>query len=130
MQTPRIHVQVRNSLKSMILTALVACVFLIPALAAAQTKTYVGLSTLNSRVTPLWIAQEKGFFAKNGIEALLVLTRLSNPAIAALLAGELQIVYGGANAALGAASNGAELKAHRGHVESIDLRVDRPPRHQ
>jgi ABC-type nitrate/sulfonate/bicarbonate transport system substrate-binding protein len=41
---------------------------------------------------------------------LLVLTRLSNPAIAALLAGELQIVYGGANAALGAASNGAELK--------------------
>lgn len=75
-----------------------------------QTKVIVGLSTLNSRVTPLWIAQEKGFFNKNGLEVLLVLTRLSNPAIAGLLAGELQMVYGGANAALGAASNGAELK--------------------
>ncbi|HWH78152.1 MAG TPA: ABC transporter substrate-binding protein [Candidatus Binatus sp.] len=78
--------------------------------ACAETKVIVGLSTLNSRVTPLWIAQEKGFFAKNGVEALLVLTRLSQPAIAGLLAGELQMVYGGANAALGAASNGAELK--------------------
>ena len=49
---------------------------------------------------------------KNGLEVLLVLTRLSNPAIAGLLAGELQMVYGGANAAaaLAAASNGAELK--------------------
>jgi len=58
----------------------------------------------------LWVAQERGFFAKNGLEVLLVLTRLSQPAIAGLLAGELQMVYGGANAALGAASNGAELK--------------------
>ncbi len=80
------------------------------ALACAQTKVIVGLSTINSRVSPLWVAQEKGFFAKNGLEVLLVLTRLSNPAIAALLAGELQMVYGGSNAALGAASNGAELK--------------------
>ena len=78
--------------------------------ACAQTKLIVALSTLNSRVTPLWVAHEKGFFAKNGLEVLLVLTRLSNPAIAALLAGELQMVYGGSNAALGAASNGAELK--------------------
>jgi len=76
----------------------------------AQTKVIVGLSTLNSRVSPLWIAQERGFFAKNGLEVLLVLTRLSQPAIAGLLAGELQMVYGGANAALGAVSNGAELK--------------------
>ncbi len=78
--------------------------------ATAQTKVIVGLSTLNSRVSPLWIAQEKGFFAKQGLEVLLVLTRLSQPAIAGLLAGELQMVYGGSNAALGAASNGAELK--------------------
>ena len=79
-------------------------------IAAAETKVIVGLSTLNSRVSQLWIAQEKGFFAKQDLEILLVLTRLSNPAIAGLLAGELQMVYGGSNAALGAASNGAELK--------------------
>lgn len=78
--------------------------------AQAQTKIFVGLSTLNSRVTPLWIAQEKGFFAKNGLEVLLVLTRVSQPAIAGLVAGEIQMVYGGSTAALGAVSGGADLK--------------------
>ena len=79
-------------------------------IASAQTKVIVGLSTLNSRVSPLWIAQEKGFFAKQGLDVLLVLTRLSQPAIAGLLAGELQMVYGGSNTSLGAAASGAELK--------------------
>lgn len=91
-------------------TPFLAVLLLLHSAALAQTKVIVGLSTLNSRVSPLWIAQERGFFSKNGLEVLLVLTRLSNPAIAGLLAGELQMVYGGANAALAAASNGAELK--------------------
>ncbi|HTN71265.1 MAG TPA: ABC transporter substrate-binding protein [Methylomirabilota bacterium] len=76
----------------------------------AQTKVLVGLTTINSRVTPLWIAEEKGFFAKNGLEVLLVATRVSTPAIAALIAGELQMVFGGASSALGAVSGGADLK--------------------
>jgi len=88
-----------------------ACLaFLSPHPSPAQTKVIVGLSTLNSRVSPLWIAQERGLFAKHGLEVLLVLTRLSQPAVAGLLAGELQMVYGGSNTALGAIANGAELK--------------------
>jgi NitT/TauT family transport system substrate-binding protein len=78
--------------------------------AQAQTKILVGLTTINSRVTPLWIAEEKGFFARNGLEVLLVATRVSQPAIAALIAGELQMVFGGASSALGAFSGGADLK--------------------
>ena len=69
---------------------LIAAVFILvwfkAGAAQPQTKIYVGLSTLNSRVTPLWIAQERGFFGKNGLEVLLVLTRVSQPAIVALLA--------------------------------------------
>src|SRR5512133_2454326 len=71
-----------------------------------QTRIYLGLSTLNARVSPLWIAQEKGFFAKRGLEVLLVLTRVSQPAIAALLAGEMQMVFGGSVAAVGAVAGG------------------------
>jgi ABC-type nitrate/sulfonate/bicarbonate transport system substrate-binding protein len=78
--------------------------------AESQTKILVGLTTINSRVTPLWIAEEKRFFAKNGLEVLLVATRVSQPAIAALIAGELQMVFGGASSALGAVSGGADLK--------------------
>ena len=81
-----------------------------PDVAYSQTQVLVGLTTLNSRVTPLWIAEEKGFFGKNGLEVLLVATRVSTPAIAALIAGELQLVFGGASSALGAVSGGADLK--------------------
>ena len=101
-------------IKKTMRTLFIAAVFLVclfeSGAAQAQSKIYVGLSTLNSRVTPLWIAQERGFFAKNGLEVLLVLTRVSQPAIAALLAGEMQMVYGGSTAAVGAVSSGADLK--------------------
>lgn len=100
----------KNYLRRTAVTILICFCFLLPVQSSAQTKLIVGLSTLNSRVSPLWIAQERGFFAKNGLDVILVLTRLSQPAVAALLAGELQIVYGGSNTALGAAANGAELK--------------------
>lgn len=100
----------RTNLLRSVIASLICLYFLLPVKSSAQTKVIVGLSTLNSRVSPLWIAQERGFFAKNGLDVILVLTRLSQPAVAALLAGELQIVYGGSNTALGAAANGAELK--------------------
>jgi ABC-type nitrate/sulfonate/bicarbonate transport system substrate-binding protein len=87
--------------------------------ALAQTKVLVGLTTLNSRVTPLWIVQEQGFFAKNGLEVLLLLTRVSQPAIAGLIAGELQMVFGGSSAALGAFASGADLKVIAGQTNRL-----------
>ena len=87
--------------------------------ALAQTRILVGLTTLNSRVTPLWIAQEQGFFAKNGLEVLLLLTRVSQPAIAGLIAGELQMVFGGSSAALGAFASGADLRVIAGQTNRL-----------
>ena len=101
---------IQNTMRKLLIAAAFFVVLFEAGAAQAQRKIYVGLSTLNSRVTPLWIAQERGFFAKNGLEVLLVLTRVSQPAIAALLAGEMQMVYGGSTAALGAVSSGADLK--------------------
>jgi ABC-type nitrate/sulfonate/bicarbonate transport system substrate-binding protein len=98
---------------------LLCTVTLGPAVAYSQTKVLVGLTTLNSRVTPLWIAQEQGFFAKNGLEVLLLLTRVSQPAIAGLIAGELQMVFGGSSAALGAFASGADLKVIAGQTNRL-----------
>jgi ABC-type nitrate/sulfonate/bicarbonate transport system substrate-binding protein len=98
---------------------LLCTVTLGPAVAYSQTKVLVGLTTLNSRVTPLWIAQEQGFFAKNGLEVLLLLTRVSQPAIAGLIAGELQMVFGGSSAALGAFASGADLKVIAGQMNRL-----------
>jgi NitT/TauT family transport system substrate-binding protein len=110
LQSKYYWLMIQNTMRKLLIAAAFFIVLFEAGAAQAQRKIYVGLSTLNSRVTPLWIAQERGFFAKNGLEVLLVLTRVSQPAIAALLAGEMQMVYGGSTAALGAISSGADLK--------------------
>jgi NitT/TauT family transport system substrate-binding protein len=110
LQSKSYWLMIQNTMRKLLIAAAFFIVLFESGAAQAQRKIYVGLSTLNSRVTPLWIAQERGFFAKNGLEVLLVLTRVSQPAIAALLAGEMQMVYGGSTAALGAISSGADLK--------------------
>ena len=50
---------------------LCALLFLCSSLKAAQssTKIIIGHAAVNSRVVPLWIAQEQGFFARNGLGA-------------------------------------------------------------
>jgi hypothetical protein len=101
---------IKSALRKLFIAAVFLIVWLEAGTAQAQKKILVGLSTLNSRVTPLWIAQSGDSLRKNGLEVLLVLTRVSQPAIAALLAGEMQMVYGGSTAALGAISSGADLK--------------------
>ena len=46
-----------------------------PTSAISATKLTIGHSTINPRIAPLWIAQEKGFFQKYGIDATLVFVR-------------------------------------------------------
>ena len=86
---------IKSALRKLFIAAVFLIVWLDAGTAPAQKKILVGLSTLNSRVTPLWIAQSGDSLRKNGLEVLLVLTRVSQPAIAALLAGKMQMFCGG-----------------------------------
>ena len=108
----------RTSFQLTLVFVLTACVFT-TRMALGQTKVLAGLTTLNSRVTPLWVAQEQGFFSKNGLDVLLLLTRVSQPAIAGLIAGELQMVFGGSSAALGAFASGADLRVIAGQTNRL-----------
>lgn len=71
-----------------LLTAAAACVLSATA-AAAQTKisivTFSGATNL-----PVWVAIEKGFFAKEGLDVTHEVTRGSAPAMQALMAGKYQ----------------------------------------
>ena len=42
-------------------------VVLAPALLFAASEVVIGYANISARVSPLWIAQEKGFFAKFGV---------------------------------------------------------------
>lgn len=80
-----------------------------PALMAA-TKLVIGYSTINPRITPLWIAQEKGYFQRYGIDTTLVFVRNTPLLIASMKSGSIPIAYGGGSGILNASVGEPDLK--------------------
>ena len=79
--------------------------------AASSTKIIIGHAAVNSRVVPLWIAQEQGFFAKNGLDAEVVFIRTGPILISALTAGRINVGYAAGEAlVLAAAASGADVR--------------------
>ena len=78
--------------------------------ALAQTKITVGVAAMSPRTIPLIIAQEQGLFAKQGIEARVVLIKGAPILVASLVSGELEVGYTGGTSVVGAAAQGSYLK--------------------
>jgi ABC-type nitrate/sulfonate/bicarbonate transport system substrate-binding protein len=83
-----------------------------PALSFAQarTKMVVGYASMSSVATTLWVAQEKGFFAKNGIDVQSVFIPGSPTLIASINTGDVHMAYTGGTATLGAAVGGLDMR--------------------
>src|SRR5499427_3808634 len=77
---------------------------------AADTKITVGYAAISPRTLPLIIAQEQGLFAKQGIEARLVLVKGAPILVASLVSGDIEVGYTGGPAVIGAAAQGTYLK--------------------
>jgi len=58
----------------------------------AQDKVRIGWAAMTASHTPLWVAQEKGFLAKQGLLAEAIFFGAGPPAMQALVAGDLDIV--------------------------------------
>ena len=65
---------------------------------------------MSPRTIPLLIAQERGLFAKHGIEARIVLIKGAPTLVASLISGDIEVGYTGGTAVLGAASQGLYLR--------------------
>lgn len=78
--------------------------------AAAPTKMVIAYASISPRVSPLWAAEEHGFFRKNGIEPTLIFVRGAPTLVAALASGDMDVGYTGGTAVLGAAAGGLDLK--------------------
>lgn len=59
---------------------------------SAQEHARVGWAAMTASHTPLWVAQDKGFLAKQGLSAELIFFGAGPPAMQALVAGDLDIV--------------------------------------
>ena len=58
----------------------------------AQDRARVGWAAMTASHTPLWVAQEKGFFNKQGLAIESIFFGAGPPAMQALVAGDLDIV--------------------------------------
>ena len=78
--------------------------------AAAPDRIRVGLSSYTPINAAIWIAEEKGLFKKNGIEAeVVVLAGASAGGVSALIAGDVQFLTAGGGAVINAGLNGADV---------------------
>jgi len=86
-----------------------------------RPKVVVSYASMSSVVTTLWVAQERGFFAKNNIDVQTVFIPGSPTLIATLNTGDVQFGYTGGTATLGAAVGGLDLKiiaAFSNHIQT------------
>jgi NitT/TauT family transport system substrate-binding protein len=79
-------------------------------LGLATSEVVIGYANISARVSPLWIAQEKGFFAKYGVNAQQVYMPGSPVLIASMSSGQVHLANSGGTAALGAAAGGVDLR--------------------
>lgn len=107
-------------------TALLLVLLLSPTvIAQTRPKIVIGYASMSSVVTTLWVAQEKGFFAKNGLDVQTIFIPGAPTLIATLNTGDVDLGYTGGTAALGAAVGGLDLKivACFGNFVQTDLVV-------
>jgi len=78
--------------------------------ASAPIKLIVGYAALNPRVSPLWIAEEQGLFAKFGIDVQPIYLRGAPTLVAGLASGDMHIGRTGGSATLAAIAAGHDFK--------------------
>jgi ABC-type nitrate/sulfonate/bicarbonate transport system substrate-binding protein len=70
----------------------------------------LGYANISARVSPLWIAREKGFFSKYGVQLQAVYLPGAPALFATLATGQIQIANSGGSTALGAVAGGLDLR--------------------
>ena len=78
--------------------------------ATTLTRVVVGYAAMNARVSPLWIADEQGFLARNGLQADQVYIRGAPLLVAGMASGDIQFGRSGGSATLAAVGAGYDFK--------------------
>ena len=99
----------------------------ISAHAAALIRTNFASSITSESMTVVWVAKERGFFQKYGLEVQSIQMPRSALTVTALIAGEIDAAIIGPGHLLNAATSGADLVGIANFVQKLDYRfVGRP----
>ncbi|HEY3151709.1 MAG TPA: NrtA/SsuA/CpmA family ABC transporter substrate-binding protein [Candidatus Binatia bacterium] len=89
----------------------------------APTRVRISQSAVAARSTVLWIAQERGLFAKHGVDMEVVYLRSSPLQMTALSIGEVQFAASGGSPLLFAVSGGQDLKIIAGQGNRLSYHL-------
>jgi NitT/TauT family transport system substrate-binding protein len=96
--------------------------------ATAQDKVRMGLSSVSGLHSAMWVAEEKGFFRKYGIDAEVIVTGQGGTAgIGALLANDIQMVSSAGDILVAAALRGGDTVMVAGVVNKGLQRIITKP---
>ena len=107
--------QRRQTISSIVLIALILFLWRTPRLLAAE-KLVVVNSALNMLTVPLWVAKEKGYFHKYGLDVDTIYIPSGTMGMQAMLAGETKIVAADGSSVVNARLRGAAVKIFIGMV--------------
>ena len=95
--------------------------------AQSRPRVVIGHASMSSVVLTLWAAQDRGFFAKNGIDAQMVFIPGSPTLIASLNTGDVHFGFTGGTATLGAAVAGLDVRVIAAFADRVQSElVTRP----
>jgi len=81
---------------------------LAPAPVHAAEKLRVGHCYIGGAIMPLWVTHEAGLFQREGLDVELIMIQ-GQPAVAALISGDVDVLYCIPHAVISAAAGGADL---------------------
>jgi ABC-type nitrate/sulfonate/bicarbonate transport system substrate-binding protein len=109
---------------------LLACGFVLglwPGAARAQTRSNYASSITSESMASIWIAKDLKFFNKYGLETQFITMSRSPLAVAALLAGEIDLAIIGPGHLVNASIGGGDLIGIANLVQKLDYRLNSRP---
>jgi len=115
----------RRPRRAAAIAALVLASAAVPA--AAQVKSNFASSVTSESMTAVWVARDRGLFKKHGLDAQFILMPRNPLAVAALLAGEIDVAIIGPGHLVNAGLSGVDLVGLANFHLKLDYRLNARP---
>jgi NitT/TauT family transport system substrate-binding protein len=93
----------------LVLSLTVLALLFAPSCVQAADKLRVSNCYIGGAILPLWLAQDAGFYAREGLDVEQIWIQ-GNPATSALISGEIDLLYCIPHNVIGAIANGADVQ--------------------
>lgn len=99
----------------------------LPAQSAAQIRSNFASSITSESMAAVWVAKERGLFKKYGLDVQYILMPRSPLAVAALVAGEIDMAVIGPGHLVNAATGGTDVIGIANFAQKLDYRLNTRP---